>query len=308
MNPRGHISDEEYDEIYQSFERCRGKGKEGGPPMFIIAPYNRCISDLDDQQDQKNVEAAKSEKWQQSVFSPEWVVLSRAVHLAKRSHEYMHKCLSNFDNNDWSAIFHETPNAFKSYSVLMRVDHEIIVDKETSSTNGNLEVNSNESGVQQSSFTRSLNARFMGPRALRQNIYRNLRSVETNAVIPGWDPIQSLVASLQMRFGQYAVFFYNELCPEVIGVVWRPHVFVPTTFSALSSDSSCPLDDNWKTDTLVTKNVGDLLRELRQYTKEMVTNIRVFDEACLAHFSKRQKNSHEQHAGEEASTGYSSEE
>ncbi len=293
VNPRGHISDEEYDDINRAFEKCRSKGKDSGPPIYVIAPYNRCSYDLDQEEDQNNNHGVNSEKWQQSVASPEWVVLRRLVHLAKRSHEYMYRCLSNFDDSDWSAIFHETPNSFKSYSVLMRVNAELIVDQETSSTSGSLEVIKNEDGTEQSSFTRSMKSLSIGPRTLRQNVYRNVRARKAGDIVPGWNPIQMLVASLQAHFGEYAVFFYNEFCPQVIGIVWRPEVFTPTPFSALSSESSYPVNDNWTGDTLVSRNSSDLLRELTQYTKDMVTNIRVFDDTSLAHFSKRQKVAHD---------------
>jgi U3 small nucleolar RNA-associated protein 22 len=298
INPRGHISDEEYDEIYQAFQRCRGKGKDGGPPMYVIAAYNRDTSELDGQEDLKDASGANNEKWRTSVTSPEWVVLSRAVYLAKRSHEYMHNCLSNFDDATWSSIFHETPNSFKSYSVLMRVGSDFIVDQETSSTSGNLEVTRSADGLMESSFTRSMKTRSMGPKCLRQKVYRNLRAGKSTAVIPAWQPIEDLMKSLQKRFGDYAVFFYNEFCPEVIGIVWRPQVFVPGSFSAMSSEHSCPVHDDWKLDTLISKNVGDLLREISQYTANIATSVRIFDDTCLAHFNKKQKTSQHDNGGQ----------
>ena len=37
------------------------------------------------------------------------------------------------------------------------------------------------------------------------------------------------------------------------------------------------IPDDWKTDTLVTLNVKDVLREVEQYTADIVTECRLFD-------------------------------
>ena len=37
------------------------------------------------------------------------------------------------------------------------------------------------------------------------------------------------------------------------------------------------IPDDWKTDTLVTVNVNDVLREVEQYTADIVTDCRLFD-------------------------------
>jgi hypothetical protein len=129
----------------------------------------------------------------------------------------------------------------------------------------------------------------MGPKALRQNIYRNLGTDKPHRIILSWRPIHGLVEALQERFGTFAVFFYNELCPEVIGVVWRPQVFNAGKFSAMSAVNSCPVDDDWNGANLFSRNLGDLMREMTQYTRDIITNIRIFDDCCLPHFSKRQK-------------------
>lgn len=293
VDPRGHIADEEYDDIYKAFQECRGKESDGGPSMYVIAPYNRSIDDLNEEQDMETKDVVKSSRWQHSVPSPEWVVLSRAVHLARRSMEHMHRCVSSFDDTDWQAIFHQTPNSFKSYSLLLRVNTDFLSDNETSSTSGNLEVIKGESGTKLSSFSRSMKAIAMGPKALRQKIYRNLEAGNLHGIIPSWRPIHGLVEALQQRYGTFAVFFYNELCPEVIGVVWRPQVFTPIPFSAMSSENSYPVDDRSNGANLLSRNLGDLIREMTQYTRDTITNIRIFDDTCLPSFSKRRKVVHD---------------
>jgi len=294
VDPRGHIADEDYDDIYKAFQECREKERNGGPSMYVIAPYNRSIDDLNEGQDLEITDVIKSSRWQQSVPSPEWVVLSRAVHFARRSMEHMHMCISTFDDTEWQAIFHQSPMSFKSYSLLMRVNKDLLADLETSSTSGNLEVMKSEGGAKLSSFSRSMKALTMGPKVLRHKIYRNLGADKYQSIIPSWRPIHVLVEVLQEHFGAFAVFFYNELCPEVIGIVWRPQVFTPSPFSALSSENSCPVDDDWNGTNLASRNPGDLIREMTQYTRGIITNIRIFDDSCLPHFSKRRKLAHDE--------------
>jgi len=256
--------------------------------MYVVAPYNRNLGQIDEEKGDSD--GHHMFIWKTSTPSPEWAVVRRVVQLAKRSYEYMQTCLRNFDDTDWPAIFHETPNSFKSYSVLMRVDKSFIVDNETSSSGGNLEVDENEEGRRQSSFTRSMKALSAGPKILRQKVYRNLTADKsTDVIIPAYQPLQEVVGILQERFGKYALFFFNEYCPEVIGVVWRPGTFAPVPFSAISSEQRCPQGDEWGNGSLILRNVGDLLREMGQYTKDIVTNIVIFDDKCLAHFSKKQK-------------------
>lgn len=277
VDPRGHISEDEYNDIYQTFEKLRGKANDGEPAMYVVASYNRGLDGTD-------------EKWQPSVLSPERVVLSRVVHLAKRSYEYMHRSLFRFDDMDWQAIFRETSASFMTYSVLMRVGPSFVVDEDTSSTAGNLGISDiDEGGSMESSFTRSFKAFSAGPKTLRQKVYRNLAEKSKSAVIPAWQPVQELVATLQKRLGEHAVFFFNEYCPEVIGLVWRPQVFTPGHFSAMSSERRCPAGDEWGNDSFVSRNLGDVLRESNQYSKDIVTSIRIIDENVLAHFSKKQK-------------------
>jgi hypothetical protein len=253
--------------------------------MYIVAPYNGNAEDYG----HDGVETQIQGKWEPSIASPEWVVLKRVIQIAKRSREHMHHCLVSFDDSNWPAVFRESPGSFKSYSLLMRVHEDFIVDSEASSTGGHLEVLKGEDGLNESSFARSMAALTLGPRALRQKVYRNLRSGSRNSVVPIWQPVRELVQALRKRFGCHAVFFYNQNCPEVICVLWRPKAFSPMSFSVMSSESSHPTEDEWNSSSLVAHNLGDLVREIQEYSKDIVTNIRVFDESCLSHFSKRRR-------------------
>jgi len=285
VDPRGHIDDENYHQIYHVFNSIRKLSKDPGPPMYVIAPYDGETEDYKDD----GVATRMLGKWEPSVASPELVVLNRIIYLAKRSRHMMHRCLVSFDDSDCMSVFQETPHSFKSYSLLMRVHEDFITDFETSSTGGRLAVDKTEDGQNESSFARSMAALSLGPRLLRQKVYRNLRRGPSNGVVPFWHPVRDLVDRLENVFGRQAVFFYNQNCPEVICVLLRPHVFPPVLFSVMSSERSCPMDYEWHASSHVTRNLGDIVREMFEYSKDIVSDIRVFDETCLSHFSKRQK-------------------
>lgn len=246
--------------------------------MYIVAPYK------------KNIFGTDGRKWEPSALSLEWVVLNRAVHVAKCSHECLQNCIRLFDDRDWQAIFKETPDSFKSYSALLRVGMPFVLDEGSSSTVSNLRPSKNADGTMDSSFTRSMKAWSLGPTSLQQKAYRNLMPLKaTDVVISAWRPVQELVESMTKRFGDYAVFFYNEYCPEVVGVVWRPGVFDAASFSAMSSERTCPVSDKWRGDCLVFCNIGDVMREIYQFSRDIVTHVKIFDEACLAHFSRKRQ-------------------
>ena len=261
--------------------------------MYIIAPYDKLESDDEDPLNRNTVKNSEKAVWEPNTVSPEWVCLTRTVALAKRSYSFMMRKIMAFGtSNGWSAIFHESAASFQSYSVLLRVDTDFVVDAEASSTDIDLNPASDKNGLLETSYTRSMKARIQGPKGLRRKVYKNIQSSAIDETILRWQPIESLVSSLRERFGAYALFFYNELSPEVIGVVWRPQTFTTMTFSAMTAEYSRPMDDdenNWKNDSLVIRNATDLLREMSEYYHYVITTVKIIDESFLVSSSKRQK-------------------
>ena len=99
------------------------------------------------------------------------------------------------------------------------------------------------------------------------------------------------------------MFFYNALCPEVIGVLWRP-IFAPRQFSALASEYSRPVQDrDWKSDTLVTVNVNDILREVANIATDVVVDTKVFDDGPTVADSKKRKRKSESSDSDEDEVG-----
>jgi len=87
------------------------------------------------------------------------------------------------------------------------------------------------------------------------------------------------VHTLRNKFGTLALFFYNDLSPEVIGMLWKPNSFVPHAFSAMHSEYVLPIDArDWKSDSLVIHNTSDVLREMKQYTDGIVADVKVLDD------------------------------
>lgn len=176
VDPEGHIDIDARTNILSTFEYARGPENKSGPPMFIISPN-------DFNEDDRT--------WKPSftVNSPEKVVLARICALAKRSYDFLMS--SSFkdsespqDLHNWVAIFQESSNSLKSYSCLLRVDPELIVDSDSGSTGGDL----NTSFVSDAILTpyqRSLEKRSMGPKQLRKKRYKNLISTK-NTLIVSW--------------------------------------------------------------------------------------------------------------------------
>lgn len=190
VDPHGHISEDDHSDIVTQFEHARGPDFKNGPPMYIVSSNDR-RSGSEDKEDEptKGQEANKgsspSGTWAPTFtqHNPECVVLSRAAALAKRSHDFLMDALSSNHAVDWSVVFHETPSSFMSYSVLLRVDSDFIVDKECSSTGSQIGVYASKDGVLESSFTRSMRQRSLGPKTLRRKVYRNLSNSEEDVVL-----------------------------------------------------------------------------------------------------------------------------
>ena len=83
------------------------------------------------------------------------------------------------------------------------------------------------------------------------------------------------MASLRSAHGKYAVFFYNELAPDVIALLWRPDAFRPVPFSALVSEFKRPVLEHWTGDSLVVTNTDDVMAEIVQRSRNVITTFKV---------------------------------
>lgn len=271
VDPHGSFSSDDAKEIRKQFELARGPDFAKGPAMYIISPSDSV----------EFGEASSTARTWKPTFTasvPEPVVLARAAKVAARSYSFLQQSLCAFESVDWSAAFLESKSSLHSYSALLRVEAGFCVDPASSSFEGELMVHRRgKNDCLTASFTASMESRSRGPKELEFKSYRNVSDRDEGIVILHWNPVTAAVQALALRFGRYALFFYNDLCPDVIAVLWRP-LFEPRAFSALSSEYAHPVTTGeWKSDTLVTLNVHDLLREMSQFTRDIVTDVKVLD-------------------------------
>jgi U3 small nucleolar RNA-associated protein 22 len=256
VDPQHQISLDGRHRINETFERVRGSEFAQGPAMYIVTPNDYSQSS----------KLSYACNYYSRMF-PEIVVLKRAQALAARTRDFLQKHSQEEDN--WQAAFQETASSFRSYSSLLRIDPDLLVDNESTSTGADLSV---RDGV--SSYTRSMQLLRQGPKDLRIKLYRNL--LPDQRVLLEWKPVTELVQRLRDQMGDLALFFYNQYCPDVIAVLWRPQE--PRSFSARHSQFARPaLNDGWKNDTLMIHNIHDIVRQLRGYSGGMLIDIKVFD-------------------------------
>ena len=296
IDPHDHLNDDDHVEIKKEFDALRGPERTLGPPMFIVAPYDRgALDDIGDNDTEGVGIKATSRnvldqfaRWRPSYtyHAPEKVSLGRMRQLAERSYQFMLGILAGGSRTDLrscgSALFQESSKSFQAFSVLLRVDSDLILDKESSSsTESDLSIRRNDKlGVWQSSYSRSMYSRYLGPKAMQIKVYKNLMDQEdqSSSLLLEWNPIDEMVNRIRQELGQFAVFWYNGCCPEVVTVLWRPNLFAPKSFSAISSEYARPVvEKEWQKDTFVTLSVSDILRELMCFTKDMVVGQKVFD-------------------------------
>ena len=93
-----------------------------------------------------------------------------------------------------------------------------------------------------------------------------------------WHPVKSLISRLRSKYGEYAVFFYNEFSPDIIALIWRPAAFVPKAFSAMMSEYQSPVLKDWKDDSLVIANTDELISEIGYAGRDILSDIKVLDD------------------------------
>ena len=276
VDPQGHLSAEDYESIHKHFEAVRGDDHRKGPPMYLISPYDR--------KDSKRLNEGNLRDFFVPTFTqlnPEQVILARAVALAKRSYSHLLFCMTAEIESGFGAVFQESSQSLRSFSVLLRVDPEIVVDSGCSSTNGDFALSCSQSGLTETPFTRSCWSRFNGPKALRKKIYKNLTAATGDGILHEWQPVNHLVDTLRLKFGDKAVFFYNELTPEIIAVLWRPDAFKAQPLSALHSEYRRPIQDSWQNDSLVLTNADDIMEEMKHVSQVIVMEVKVLDDRSI---------------------------
>mmetsp|Transcript_1191 Transcript_1191/g.2196 ORF Transcript_1191/g.2196 Transcript_1191/m.2196 type:complete len:1553 (-) Transcript_1191:57-4715(-) len=295
VDPQNHISSHDRGLIHTQFNNLRGPELRNGPAMYIISPADydgveamvgsKVVGENNESIQQMPADA--DEKiWAPTVTAkfPEKVVLSRAAALAKCSHDHLTSCIRSdgkIGNNGWVAAFQESSASLTSYSALLRVDPSYVTNAGCSSTNADCTITGatpNQDTKEQPGgpFEKSLEKRFAGPKELRKKHYKNL--VLEKDTLHEWQPVNTLVKALRSKYSNYALFFYNEFAPDVIAMIWRPDAFKPQPFSAIVSEFKRPATEFWKEDSLVITNTEDLMAEIGYFSRNIVSNFKVFDD------------------------------
>ena len=64
-------------------------------------------------------------------------------------------------------------------------------------------------------------------------------------------------------------------------MLWRPTAFKPLPFSAMLSEQRRPLEDDWQEDCLTVINAQDLIREIRHIARDVVDDMKVFEDKSI---------------------------
>ena len=267
VDPEGHINSDDRLEILKQFEELRGIQFEKGPALFIISPNDSQDNGL--------------HRPSFTSHTPERVVLSRLSALAKRSHDYLIaniKSKSMTNKESWSSVFQTSPNSLKSYSVLFRIDQSLCIDKGCSSTAGSFAITKDKDMIC-TPYNRSMEKISAGPKDLRLKAYKNIQ--QTDSLVLNFQPMKYLMQQLKSQYGEYAVFFYNEYCPDIIAMLWRPSSFERQAFSAMHAEFTSPLDKNWEANALVTSNASDILRAIRGTMSDVLVDVKVLVDKSL---------------------------
>jgi U3 small nucleolar RNA-associated protein 22 len=270
VDPQGNLTSDDVASIEKEFVESRGAEYKLGAPMYVISSADR--------PDYTDAATLCFARWVPSAGSSnlEWVVLNRIVALAERCSKFLLQGLKEFNKCVWPALFLETANSFRSYSLLLRIDSAVLVDQESSSTASNLGVALDANARLSSSYTRSMSQRWLGPKPLQRKIFKNLSEREID-ILREFHPVRPVVSALLHKFGHVALFFYNDLSPEVVAVRWRP-VFHPQSFTASVCENTSPVTNNG-VDTVIRLNAQDVLREIMEVAGCVVVDVRVFAEA-----------------------------
>eukprot|EP00986_Skeletonema_menzelii_P005322 scaffold1915_cov143-Skeletonema_menzelii.AAC.8 len=290
VDPQSHITAHDRGLIMSQFNSIRGPDVNKGPAMYIISPAD--YDGVEEMTGSKVVGDGSAELvdttgslervWSPTYTSkfPERVVLHRASALAKCSLDHLTSCIVNGSSgSSWVAAFQESAASLTSYSALLRVDSPFVTDTGCCSTNADSFIGASKQDSNSevtSPFERSLLKRYSGPKDLRKKMYKNL--VLEKSTLHEWHPVKSLISRLRSKYGEYAVFFYNEFSPDIIAMIWRPAAFAPKAFSAMMSEYQSPVLKDWRDDSLVITNTDELISEIGYAGRDMLSDIKVLDD------------------------------
>ena len=103
--------------------------------------------------------------------------------------------------------------------------------------------------------------------------YKNIHS-DSSSLLVGFNPIQKYVQVLEATFGSFAVFFYDQLGGNVVGVAWRPQAFLPKPFRVIDSHSQLAVElPDVKGKCQMIPNISGILEDFKKLGEGVVDSI-----------------------------------
>lgn len=81
-----------------------------------------------------------------------------------------------------------------------------------------------------------------GSKKKKKKTTKTTKGRQTAPIYVGLDLVENYLSELRERFGHLALFFYNALQEQVIGVVWKPGIFKPKPFKVANAQHAIPID------------------------------------------------------------------
>jgi len=233
---------DDYSSIQAFFERAKIQN-DAKTAIFVATPYE------------------KESIWTHNC--PSKLILKRIIRYAQHS-EHILQGLLSFDTEEstqisWKTLF-QTP--FVDFDAIIQLDPHMIPY-----------------------YDFNLNAQ-PKPKSKKKSIfdvpkYKNVKSAENTGLLVGFNPIENYMDDLQARFKDVAVFFYDQLGGDKVGVVWNPSYFLPHTFRLANVTFALPLthctkenkDKKSSSSSLIIPNVFEMLADLRSLGDGFVLNV-----------------------------------
>jgi U3 small nucleolar RNA-associated protein 22 len=264
--------------------------------MYLIASYDKTSNS-----GSSNSSTTSSQQWIPSwtKTTPEHAVLGRLKAVAHVSLSTLLQWItstatdssssSNSSSNTAAAAAHETASVSSAsgWQSVFKLSNE-----EVATFNVKIKINSMlcaDNGNCMSGADTLYKHKVKGCKALRLKLYKNMATgLHASQLYIGFEPVHELVRELQARYGHVALFMYNSMAPNAIGIVWRPSAYTQSTFNAMNSRYCMPIaTDSGSTSsssssssvlakgTQVVPNVTQILAEIQALGGDMIESIHI---------------------------------
>lgn len=98
---------------------------------------------------------------------------------------------------------------------------------------------------------------------------------EHTPVLPGFDPTSLFIEELEKQFGDKCIFFYNQKCTNMIGMVWKPSAFFVSGGLRLNNvNCLLPVNREQKSKPGALPNIFQMISIIRQCGEGIIDEFR----------------------------------